>query len=184
MEKQNKKLIIFIGRTHSGKTTFAKKLEKKYKNLLVLEADPIEIFLKEQFPRFKELNEKLNVQKDNILLRRDIFLLFLKFALKSGRPIVLSNANIWKEWRDQMIELGRQSNYKVIGIYFDIPDKVLLERVKKAKRPTKFIREAKNFKDLLASQKSRIQIPRSFDFDKFFVIKTENDLEKIKKELL
>ena len=31
MKNQNKKLIIFIGRTHSGKTTFAQELEKENK---------------------------------------------------------------------------------------------------------------------------------------------------------
>jgi len=39
--KQDKRLIIFIGKTHSGKTTFAKKLEKENKNFLILEGDPI-----------------------------------------------------------------------------------------------------------------------------------------------
>jgi len=133
--------------------------------------------------------KELNVKKQssvfaNTSLLHEIFSLLFNFSLTTGRPIILSNANIWKNWRTKVIKLSKKFNYKIIGVYFDLPEELLVQRIKKAKKTTKVIRESRNFKDLLASQKNRIQIPNKSEFDEFFVITSEKDLDKIKKELI
>ena len=121
---------------------------------------------------------------ENTSLLHEIFLLFFNFSLTTGKPIILSNANIWKNWRTKVIKLSKKFKYKIIGVYFDLPEELLAQRIKKAKKTTRIIRESKNFKDLLVSQKNRIQIPKESEFDEFFVIKSEKDLDKVKRELI
>lgn len=185
MKKENKKqLIMLIGKTHSGKTTFAENLNKKFPNLLVLEADPIAIFVKEKFPALSNLDYKKHTGKfKNIALKFKTFLLFLEFGLSLGKTIILSNSNMWDKGRKMVFKLCKKFNYEVIGIYFDYPEEILKSRVKKTDRSKEILRIAKDFDDLLNKQKSRMQEPKSKEFDEFFVIKKEEDIDKIMKSL-
>ena len=42
----------------------------------------------------------------------------------------------------------------------------------------------KDFQDLLSNQKDRMQVPDPSEFDKFFTIKSESDLEMVKNEII
>lgn len=147
MKKIDKKLIMFVGKTHSGKTTFAKELVKENQNIIILEADPIALLM------------------------------------SIDKPIVLSNSNMWKKGRQFVFNLCKKFDYKIIGVYFDYPEDMLFERARKSKRDTDVLRRSKNFDELIINQRTRMEPPNSYDFDKFFVIKSENDLEKTKREL-
>ena len=47
----NKKYVFMcVGYTHTGKTTFAKKLVKKYPNMIQLDSDEVAVFTKEKYP--------------------------------------------------------------------------------------------------------------------------------------
>lgn len=184
MKNRNKRIIILIGKTHSGKTTFAKRLEKIDKNILLIEGDPIELFLKSDFARLKNIDEKRYLtHKGNSLLHK-IFSVFFNFALETGQPIILSNANIWRGWRKKVIKLARKFDYKIIGVYFDLSNELLLKRISKTKKTTKVIREAINFRELLINQSDRIQIPKETEFDEFYIVKSEKDLRALKNRLI
>lgn len=185
MKKTDKKLIMFIGKTHSGKTTFAKALEKENQNLIILEADPVALFMKEHFPKLSENDDKHHESTfKNISLKYKTFLVFVEFAMSLNRPIVLSNSNMWKKGREFIFKLCKKFDYKIIGVYFDYLENLLFERVKISNRNTAVLRRSKDFSELIINQRSRMEPPNKKDFDKFFVIKSENDLVKTKNELL
>lgn len=185
MKKQNKNLIMFIGKTHSGKTTFAKELEKSNNDTIILELDPIALFMRENFPKLRELDDREHSGKfKNISLKYQTFLLFLEFAMSFDRPIILSNSNMWIKGRRLVSKLAKKFNYKVIGVYFDFPEEFLLNRIKKSKRTTNVLRVSKSFEDLIIRQRTRMEIPNPNDFEEFYIIKSENDLEKIKNKLI
>jgi predicted kinase len=185
MIKQDKKLIMFIGKTHSGKTTFAKELEKANKDILVLEADPIALFMRENFPKLRELDDKEHsgVFKD-VSLKYRLFLLLIEFSMSFGRTIILSNSNMFKNGRSLIFKLAKKYNYKVVGVYFDLPEETLFDRVKKSKRTTKILRVSKDFNELIINQRTRMQEPNPKSFDKFYIIKTEKDLSESKSNLI
>lgn len=185
MKKHDKKLIMFIGKTHSGKTTLAKEIEVLNNNVVVLEADPIALFIREKFPKLRELDDKehSNIFK-NISFKYKTFLSFLEFSMSHGRPIVLSNSNMYKKGRDLIFKIAKKFNYKIIAVYFDFPEELLISRIKKSNRTTKILRVSKDFNDLIINQRTRMEIPNQKDFDKFFIIKSENDKEKVKNELI
>lgn len=183
--KTTKKLIMFIGKTHSGKTTFAKELEEINQNLLVLEADPIALFMREHFPKLREMDNKKDFGKlKNISLKYKLFLSLLEFSMSFDRTIILSNSNMYESGRKLIFSLAQKFNYKIIGVYFDFPEEFLISRIKESKRTTKILRVSKDFNDLIINQRTRMQVPNPKDFDKFFVINSENDFNKIKKDLI
>lgn len=185
MKKQDKKLIMFIGKTHSGKTTFAKELEDVKKDILVLEADPIALFMREKFPKLRELDDKEHSGAfKNASLKYRMFLLLLEFSMSFGKTIILSNSNMYERGRRLVFRLAKKFNYKVIGVYFDFPEEFLINRIKKSKRTTKILRVSKDFNDLIINQRTRMQIPNQKDFDLFYSIKNEKDLIKVKSDLI
>jgi predicted kinase len=183
MKKSDKKLIMFIGKTHSGKTTFAKELEKE--NIIILEADPIALFMKEHFPKLRENDNKHhNSSFNEISIKYKTFLLFLEFAMSLNKTIILSNSNMYEDGRKFIFNLCKNFNYKNIGVYFDFPEDFLIERIKKSKRTTAILNVSRDFNDLIINQRTRMEIPSPNDFEKFFVIKSEKDLIKIKNKLI
>lgn len=185
MKKNDKKLIMFIGKTHSGKTTFAKELEKIKKDVLVLEADPVALFMRENFPKLRELDDKEHSGAfKNASLKYRVFLLLLEFSMTFGRTIILSNSNMYKQGRKFVFQLAKKYRYKTIGIYFDFPEEFLINRIIKSKRTTKILRVSKDFNELIINQRTRMQVPSPKDFDKFYTIKSEEDLIQVKSNLV
>src|SRR3989339_619140 len=179
MKKQDKKLIMFIGKTHSGKTTFAKELEGIKKDILVLEADPVALFMRENFPKLRELDDKEHsgIFK-NVSLKYRLFLLLIEFSMSFGRTIILSNSNMYERGRKLVFRLVKKYDYKIIGVYFNFPEEFLINRIKKSKRTTKILRVSKDFNELIINQRTRMQAPNSKNFDEFYIIKSEDDLIK------
>lgn len=178
---------MFIGKTHSGKTTFAKRLEEINKEVLVLEADPIALFMAESFPKLRKLENKehldFRVFKD-ASLKYKIFLSLLEFSMSFSKIIVLSNSNMYERGRRLIFALAKKYRYKVIGVYFDFPEQVLVDRVKKSKRTTKILRVSKDFNELIVNQRTRMQAPDPKDFYKFYTIRTGQDLIRVKSILV
>ncbi len=185
MERQDKILIMLIGKTHCGKTTFAAKLKDEVPNALVLEADPIAVFMKEKFSDLSNLDDQEhNGNFDNVSLKYRTFLLFLEFALSLGRPIVLSNSNMWQKGRIMVFDLCKKFGYKVVGLYFDFPEELILSRAEISDRSTNILRTSKSFKELIINQRSRMQPPESSEFDELIVAKSPDELIKAKSSLI
>jgi predicted kinase len=185
MEKKDKKLIMFIGKTHSGKTTFAKELEGIKKDILLLEADPIALFMRENFPKLRELDDKEHSGAfKNVSLKYKFFLLLIEFSMSFGKTILLSNSNIYDRGRKLIFKLAKKYKYKIIGVYFNFPEEFLIKRINKSKRTIKILRVSKDFNELIVNQRTRMQIPSAKDFDQFYEIRSEKDLTKIKTNLI
>ncbi len=184
MEKTNKKLIMFVGKTHSGKTTLANELKKENQNVLILEADPISVFMKNEFPELRENDDKEhNGTFKNVSLKFRTFLLFVEFALSLSRNIILSNSNMWREGRNLVREIARKFDYEIIGVYFDYPEDTLLDRVNISERSIDVLRTSNNFENLLINQRERMQPPLDEEFDQLYKINSESDLLTIKEKL-
>ncbi len=183
--KKTKNLIMFIGKTHSGKTTFAKELEEINHDVLVLEADPIALFMRENFPKLREMDDKEHsVKFKNVSLKYKIFLLLLEFSMSFDKTIILSNSNMYSSGRKLIFNLAKKFNYKIIGVYFDFPEELLVSRIKKSKRTTKILRVSKDFNELIINQRTRMQIPNPKDFNKFFIVNSESNFNEMKKDLI
>ena len=90
---------------------------------------------------------------------------------------------MWLKGRQLVFDLCKRFNYKLVGVYFDFPEELLLERVKISRRSFNVLRVSKDFSDLIINQRTRMQAPGPLEFDVFYTIKSPKDLLIIKQKL-
>lgn len=174
-------VIMTVGKTHSGKTTFGKKIANKIKHSCLLDSDEVADFLSSKFPDLydKDFTKDSNELSSGYYLKLMVLLDIYKQALKTNLPIISTSANADKNRRAKIRNLAKKSGRKVIIVYFNLLDKLLLTRIKASKRSTK------NFTDLLINKQSpRFEIPSKKEADYFFEITDEVSGEKVFKEVI
>jgi len=179
--------IITVGKTHSGKTTFGKKVAKRLKHACLLDSDVIAEFLSDNFPDLynKDFVEGSNELSSGYSLKISVLLDIYKQSLKTKLPIISTSANSSKHQRAKNIGLARKAGRKVIMIYFNLPESLLLERIKTSKRSDKCLYYSKSFVDLLINkQGQRFDVPSQKEADYFFEITDEPSSVKAYKSVL
>lgn len=138
--------IITVGKTHSGKTTFAKALEKQLKNTVVIDRDNHSEFLNTYY---KALVPKQGINNIKNAITKTI----IDYALnQTDLNIILCNGNrSWKN-RTKLLSMFHDAGFYSIIIYFNIPNEILEARVLNSNRSTKVMRKTANFRKLLARQ--------------------------------
>lgn len=181
-----KRLVIMtVGKTHSGKTTFAKALESKLNNSFIMDQDNNAEFLNTYY---KNLLPK---QGPNIL-KHSVSQVIVDYAKEhTDFHIIASSANRTRKGRKYLLEKVYDKNAFVsILVHFDIPDEVLYERVIKSKRSTNILRGAySNFKEVLYSQQSGsmnkdVVNPEEGEADYLFVVRDNKDVDSVIKEIV
>ncbi len=138
-----------------------------------------------KFPDLRAIDDREHTGVfKSVSLKYRVFLLLLEFALSTRKSIILSNSNMWLKGRELVLDLCKKFNYKVIGVYFDLPEEVLFERAKKSGRSLDVLRTSKDFEDLIINQRERMQPPASSEFDEFIEIKSEQDISNLKDRLI
>lgn len=93
-----------VGKTHSGKTTFAHMVKEFLPNSFVLDSDVISIFLRENFPlvHLSSVNREIgrNFDFNEPQLGYAIFKTILSFSLEHDFRIILSNSNSPEKGKD------------------------------------------------------------------------------------
>jgi len=116
MPEVSKYVIMCVGFTHSGKTTFAKTLVKDIREIVLLDNDEIATFINEKYPLavFSDYNKVKRTYKEpnlKFLVFQEIF----KFCLRAQLNVIHSSGNLGKDSR-QFIK----SNTKKYKNMFDI----------------------------------------------------------------
>lgn len=183
---KNQIAVITVGRTHSGKSTFAEELAKNLPDPFILNSDPIELFLKSNYPQFYRLNNKPIDNYGHQELRSSVFRVILRFALANGFNIILANANLTRVTRKKSIKIIRARKTKVIKVilvYFNLTLDTLLKRIKIAGKNKNVLTESKNFEALLEKQARIIEIPTPEEGDYFFEINELIDVPGIIRKI-
>lgn len=188
-KRKNKYSIMCVGHTHSGKTTFAKKLEKEVSNLVVIDNDDVACFINEKYPVavFSSYNKVKRTYKEpnfKFLLSQEI----IKFCFRANLNIIHASGNLGNDSRVFMRNNTKKYKYKLITIYFNLPRELLLERIKNTKKDTKAFRSSKKWSEILPKQDLYAELPPSKKNTIYFEIKTKKDYRetynKVKKLLL
>ncbi len=175
--------IMMIGKTHSGKTTLARQLAKNLRGI-VLETDNLALFLKKEFPIDFDADKEHSGSFDNPSLKIKLFETILEHAIATGCYLpILSNSNLHQKLRDKLIEKLHRHDYEVIGIFLDLPRKVLRERVEIAQKDTGVLNVSKDFNVLLDKQRKILAKPKAEEFDYFLEVKKEEDIQMISGEI-
>lgn len=138
-----------VGKTHSGKTTFAKKLHQKLSSFSLIETDDVVPFLREHVPEILAYEKKRGHVLDATTLRSGISRLMIETALSYGISLIIPNGHITKNVRDQKREIAKKYHAKTIYISFELPKSILEKRIRmserSAKTPSMFLKVSRNF---------------------------------------
>jgi predicted kinase len=172
-----KRLVIMtVGKTHSGKTTFARALEQKLNNSFVMDQDNHAEFINTFY-------EKLQPKQGPNTLKHALSRLIVDYAIEhTDFHIIISNSNRSRKGRSNLLEeLYTKKKFVRIIVNFDIPDDVLKARVIQSQRSTNIFRNASTYEELLKRQqndslKDDVTDPVEEEADHLFVIKDNEDV--------
>lgn len=181
---QKRLVIMTVGKTHSGKTTFAKELENKLENSLVIDQDNHAEFIHRYY---KNLLSKHGPNR----LKPAITRLIVDYAVEqTDLHLIVCNSNRSKIGRRNLLEGPfNKDKFVRILVHFDIPDDILMERVAKSERSTNILRVASNFKEVLLRQQADpisegIVDPVEGEADYLFVVKDNEETEAVIDEIV
>ena len=182
--KPKKYVVMCVGYTHTGKTTFAKKLVKDYPNTILVDNDEIALFLKEKYPLavlspYNKIKRSFKKPNFKFLIFKDIY----DFSLHTGLNIVLSNGNLAKDIRSLISRKAKNHGYTLVTVYFDLPSNVILERLQNTKKSTKMFAYSTNWSQIIDNQKRYAELPPSKKNTVYFEIKNDSDSRITMKEL-
>lgn len=180
-------VVMTVGKTHSGKTTFGIELAKKLKNACILDFDMLVEFFKTAYPWLYDCKNFKTTKDENEshYLSLKVRNLILKQSFKTSLPIVFTNVNSLKILRSAACKLAHKYGKRVIMVYFNRPEKILLDRIKNSNRSKICLTRSKDFTDLLLNRQSKVfEPPTSKEADLFFEIKDEQSLKETKSKIL
>jgi len=176
--------LLTVGKTHTGKSTFAKEIVSQIPNCVILETDPIAVFLSTTFPKLHALDLDHQGSFSSPSLKYRVFQTVLEFALAQNFNIILSNSNMYEKGRQGVFDIIKKYPAKTIGLHFNYPEELLSKRVEQSGRSTEVLSVSKDFQELIVNQRTRFQPPNPTDFDYFFEVKDPADLPRVTKEIL
>ncbi|MBT2640480.1 AAA family ATPase [Bacillus sp. ISL-39] len=178
-------MIITVGKTHSGKTTFARALEKELSNSTVMDQDTHAEFINTYY-------KKLQPKDGPNTFKHAISRLIVNYAIEqTDHHLIICNSN--RSLKDRLYlfgELFPKDDFIHIIVHFDIPYHALQARVAETTRGTNIFRGSyTNFEEVLNKQmadslKEDVIDPVEGEADHLFVIKDDTEVETVILEIL
>ena len=172
-----------VGKTHSGKTTFAKALETELLNSVVIDQD--------KHAEFLQINYQTLLPKSgHNTIKYDLTQTIVNYAVtETNCHLILCNSNRNRYGRLKLLEQFHNKGLTSILVNFDIPEHVLKDRVVKSQRDTSILRIASNFAEVLTRQHSEtnkgdVVAPIEGEADHLFVIKDSNEVQSVIREIV
>jgi hypothetical protein len=178
-------VVITVGKTHSGKTTFARALEKELENSLVIDQDNHAEFINLYY-------KALQPTHGPNTLKHDLSKLIVNYAIEqTNYHLIICNSNRSRKDRSYLFnELFPKDDFIQFIVHFDIPHQVLQARVTESHRSTNIFRgEYTSFAEVLNKQqtdslKKDLADPVEGEADHLFVIKDNAGSESVILEIL
>jgi len=171
-------VVVTVGKTHSGKTTFAKQLESQLENSVVIDQDNHASFLN---AHYMFLQPKEGPNKLKFAITQTI----IDYAVNQTTcHLILSNCNLFRQGRMSLLDKFRSKGFVTILVYFDLPIALLRLRVKESQRSKDIFRRASSFEEVLERQlKSEESAPQITEADHLFVVKSSEEVPAILKHI-
>ncbi|WP_063563251.1 ATP-binding protein [Paenibacillus sp. O199] len=172
-------VVMTVGKTHSGKTTFAKELESVLQQAIVIDQDNHAEFINEHYKKLRPI-EGPNTLKFSVTDA------IVNYATEqSNFHIILSNSNLNKSGRAKVLRYFHNKEFKSIIVYFDLPDDILKDRVIRTQRSKAIFRSASSFLEVLERQENLLEIQPSKDEANYiFIIKDPNNTAEVIQQII
>lgn len=173
-------VVITVGATHSGKTTFAKKLEQRLPNSVVIDRDNQAEFIN---THYKALLPKQGANTIKNVLTRAL----VDYAInETVLHVIQCNANRTQRGRLDLLERFNQKGFISLLVHFEIPDGILRERIATSQRSTSIIRTRSNFAEVLDMQQtdSNASAPMPGEANHLFILRDGVEVESVIQEIV
>ncbi|GIP56029.1 MULTISPECIES: ATP-binding protein [Paenibacillus] len=177
-------VVITVGKTHSGKSTFAQALEQQLHESLVIDQDNHAEFLGTYYRRL------LPKQGPNTI-KYSITRAIVDHAVRqTDAHLILCNSNSYGQGRSELLEYFHKEGFISILVYFDLPDLVLEERVAHSQRSKTIFRAASSFKEVLDRQQyeslnnPNVTAPAEGEANHLLVIKNSDEVREIIRKIV
>ncbi|AWB45246.1 CRISPR-associated protein Cas2 [Paenibacillus sp. CAA11] len=170
--------IITVGKTHSGKTTFAKELEQQLKNSVVIDQDHHAEFINTHY-------KSLRPEQGPNIIKYAITNTIVDYAVQmTNYHLILSNSNLNLKNRSELLVYFHSKSFRSVLVHFDLPNPILEERVRNSCRSKSIFRTASNFKEVLSRQDAEYDLghnidPREGEADDLFIIKDSAEVKSV-----
>nr|WP_285849947.1 ATP-binding protein [Paenibacillus sp. MER 78] len=144
----NRLVIITVGKTHSGKTTFASALEQQLHPSLVIDQDNHAAFINTYY---RSLLPKQGPNHIKFAVTQTI----VDYAVqRTDDHLILCNSNRSYKSRLSLLTRFHQEGFISVIVHLDLPAHVLEERVAHSQRNTAIFRSAASFTEVLNRQQA------------------------------
>lgn len=174
----NRLVIVTVGKTHSGKTTFARALEQQLHNSLVIDQDNHAEFINTYY---RPLLPKQGPNTIKYAITQTI----IDYAVnQTDFHLILCNSNRTRKSRLDLLHRFRNQGFTSILVHFDIPNNVLQERVANSERSTAIFRSVSSFEEVLVRQQvesiqADVAAPTEGEADHLFVIRNSGEVPSV-----
>lgn len=172
-----------VGKTHSGKTTFARNLEQQLNHSLVIDQDNHAEFINTHYKKL------LPAQGPNTI-KYKLTQAIVDFAVsETSFHLIISNSNRNYQGRSDLLTYFHKNKFKTILVNFDIPDQVLQARIAESQRSTKVFRSATTFEEVLIrqqteSEEGKVTVPSEDEADYLFVIRKTEEWQSTMQRII
>lgn len=179
----NRLVIMTVGKTHSGKTTFAKALEKEIPNSVVIDQDNHAEFLQTNY-------QTLLPKQGHNTIKYALTQTIVNYVVnETNCHLILCNSNRNRKGRLKLLEHFQSKGFTSILVNFDIPEHVLKERVAKSQRSTTILRTVSTFEEVLTRQQNEtnqgdVIAPIEGEADYLFVIKNSDEVQSVIRKVV
>ena len=176
-------VIMTVGKTHSGKTTFAKDLEKELPDSVVIDQDNHAEFLHAYY-------QTLLPKQGSNMIKYALTQTIVNYAVdETDSHLILCNSNRNRKGRLKLLEHFHNKGFTRIIVIFDIPEHVLQERIAKNQRSTTILRTASNFKEVLSRQQDETDIgdviaPIEGEAEHLFIINNADEVQSVIRKIV
>ncbi len=138
--------VMTVGKTHSGKTTFAHMLAGELPGSVVIDQDLQAKFLNKYYPQLLPKNGP-NLIK-NALTRT-----VAEHAVENTDcHLIISNSNLSGEDRRTWLDYYKEKGFTTVLVFFNLSEDMLRLRIRRSTRSTNIFRVSLTFGDLLDRQ--------------------------------
>ncbi|MCD5322182.1 MULTISPECIES: AAA family ATPase [Pontibacillus] len=177
--------ILTVGKTHSGKSTFARALERELDHSFVMDQDNHAEFINAYY-------QKLQPEDGPNTLKHSISKLIVNYAKEhTNLHIIASSANRTKAGRQELLKnIYPPDEFVRIVVHFDLQDDLLRARVKRSERKTTIFRgDYSNFDEILERQQAEssyegVTDPKEGEADHLFVIQDPDEVEGVMESIV
>ena len=179
-------VLMTVGKTHSGKTTFGRELAQRLGPCCLLDSDEVADFLKKTYSDLYQADyeEGSNQPTRGYYLKLAVVAEIYKAALSTNLPIIFTTSNAKKQLRQEICRLAKESGRSTIMVYFNIADEVLVERINNSQRLGDNQAEIQSFNHFLINiQTHRFEVPIAAEADYYFEINGESNKQVLEQAL-